>query len=237
MNVNKITEPDLVKFVSAWRNASETEAKSFDYFNELHGIIEGKGGDWSQHLQDVIYAGKDESYNVLKSAEAAARKTAEHLTAEMVPQYPYLTNFQVRRWDTSSDSIRAQVLDLWRDAVVDSLRLDFKTETDAVNAERKGYPPGDSLKTVPFGSLVIFYSGFARNVMEVVKRSPSGRITSLKCPMSGEIFKVQSDGAKHHPLSFCIVPKDRAEYILDLSRRWETALKANGIERKGEGDE
>ena len=227
MNVVKMTDGDKGKLVDVWVRFGQASSDAFEYFNNLHGRFNEEGKNWKEHIDSVLFAGKDDKYNALHRAEDTLRQEVESVTANMVVIYPYLKDLTPRMsWMTSEEVVSEKIDGVWRDAVLDSLREDFASETSVYAKELSAFPKETSLSQVSVDDALWFWKGMSNELFRVVRKTALGRIVFLENMVTSEVNRCTTSSAR---VSFCVVPKDRVEAIQDLSKRWRNALEANGV--------
>ena len=228
----KLSEQELQSLVAVWFKASGAYNACFGYFNSQHEIFNARGDDWSKHIHEVIFAGKDEVYNDLKIVEDSTLKQARDFTKSMAVTYPYLSYFETYgTWYGGNEDkiIRDIVQREWKDAVLDILRAEFKEETEKFYSMVLGSKQHASLHGVADGSFVYFIRGGTPGLFKVQSKTPGGRKVTVVNAVTGETTSMRNMGKKGYPYAFSVIPEDKVEGLTDLSKRWDAALQEAGI--------
>ena len=223
----KLSEQELQSLVAVWAKASEAYNACFGYFNDLHEAFDARGDDWSKHIHEVIFAGKDGVYNDLKKIEDDTLKQAQDFTEVMAVEYPYLSDFSSYVGNgCGSEKIREIVQREWKDATLDVLHAEFKKETDKFSDIFLGCKNKFPLSCVVQGSSVYFTSGEDQGGPFLIEsKSPSGRRFEMRNWVTGEEKIMKNVGKK----TCLLIPEDRVAGLTDLNKRWTAALQEVGI--------
>jgi hypothetical protein len=231
----KLSEQELQSLIAVWAKASEAYNACFGYFNSLHEAFDARGDDWSKHIHEVIFAGKDEAYNDLKRVEDSTLKQARDFTKSMAVTYPYLSWFEnYGGWYGGNEDkiVRDIVQREWKDAALTVIRAEFKEETDKFYKMILGYKQYTSLSDVADGSFVYFIRGDTPGLFKVVSKTPGGRKVTVCNAVTGKQTSMRNEGKRGYPYAFVVIPEDQVAGLTDLSKRWDAALQEAGI--KGE---